>query len=756
MDKPATSPIALDKHKLTRVPSAHSTTSSSLITSAWTAREYNGKHASQKRRACNECRQQKLRCDLANDQPSQEQQPQQPPITSCSRCVKLRLACKVDETFQRTRKRKRSTDFQEEIADLKKQLHWFQRQHGVPQMSPGNGNGPGDETPDRSAPGRISASPVAMKIAGGGGGIGSGVAGGALETKRTPSLVNNGLLPPPERSSTSPAGQPNGAAGGGGQVLLSEAEAIVTRPHEHELEAPSSAATALASRPRSVGNGAVTLREGEIERLYDAYFALYHDTMPIIDPNISAQQYCEMSPLLFWCIMAVASRRSVEHPTLLYSLAQPVMDLLWKAIRSVPHSPVLVQSILLICTWPFPTSSSATDPSYVLVHTAVSAAVQMGLHRPQHQQDFGKYRLKLTDKDIAARINLWTACNIVAQGTSLGVGLQSPAYLQDWSSLTQSSSKLYADLPKNIRQVLQTELFRDKVISALANDSFLNGATITKPTHERLPLYKLLERDWNLLNAGLDTSSALIRYHTISARLHLQAFFLFDDPASEEYDQRILSLIATASWLIQHLLDTETQTPPGFMPYCSFHAYQSLPLAGFVLLKVVRSEYFADLISHELLTARFLLENCIRLMRVMSVSDNDLALRLSDVLAYLYKHPNPRVVCGEGRGALMLEIQSRLSMSIVFDSLWRWRDQFRERQRAGVAAARKEVDAAVTVGGGGGIIGGEGQEMLGGGNGVDAADLNFHEAMQDLPALFQFDDNEGFPGSEDLYFDWFR
>ena len=113
------------------------------------------------------------------------------------------------------------------------------------------------------------------------------------------------------------------------------------------------------------------------------------------------------------------------------------------------------------------------------------------------------------------------------------------------------------------------------------------------------------------------------------------------------------------------------------MPYCSFYAYQSLPLAGFVLLKVVRSEHFAELISHEIATARYLLESCIRLMRVMSVSDNDLALRLSDVLAYLYNHPNPRVVNAEGRAALQLNIQSRLSLSIVFDSLWRWRDQFR-------------------------------------------------------------------------------
>ena len=358
---------------------------SPILGTAWTAREYNGKHASQKRRACNECRQQKLRCDLANDQDLS--------VTACARCVKLGLDCKVDETFQRTRKRKRSTDFQDEIADLKRQLSQYHHHNDPSRSTPSNG--PGDETPDRSAPGRISASPVTIKSKG-------------FEAKRTPSLMNNGLLPPAEPDGTSPVlVQRNGRR---------ESESIATRPHQHELEAPTNESRTPASRPRSLANGAVTLSEVAIEHLYCTYFDFYHHTLPILDPETPAQQCCEMSPLLFWCIMSVGARRSREHSALLTTMAQPVMDLLWKAVRSVPHSPVLVQSILLLCTWPFPTSSSATDPSYVLSHTAVSAAVQMGLHRPQQQQDFTKYRLSLTHKDINFRTTIWAACNIVAQG----------------------------------------------------------------------------------------------------------------------------------------------------------------------------------------------------------------------------------------------------------------------------------------------------------------------------------------------------
>jgi transcriptional regulatory protein LEU3 len=375
MNQPGPDPVESSIH----VPPTRNT--SALLSSAWTAREYNGRHASQKRRACNECRQQKLRCDLGEGTGA--------PIIRCSRCVKLNLDCKVDETFQRTRKRKRSQDFEEEIKSLKKQLEQYQ--HSAPfSQSPDQNSGPGDETPDRSAPGRLSGSPAAHRAS-----IG--------HTQRTPSLVNNGLLPPAETAILSPT------------TDRSELVGNTTRPHEHELEAPPEVAKAPISRPRSLGQGAVVLDETEIEKLYNVYLEYYHACLPILDLEIPAQRYAEASPLLFWVIMSVASRRSKTDPTLLSRLSQPVTDLLWKAVRSVPHSMALVQSILLLCTWPFPTSSSATDPSYVLIHTAISASIQIGLHRPQHPQDFAKYRVRLTDKDVATRITVWTVCNITAQ-----------------------------------------------------------------------------------------------------------------------------------------------------------------------------------------------------------------------------------------------------------------------------------------------------------------------------------------------------
>ena len=166
-----------------------------------------------------------------------------------------------------------------------------------------------------------------------------------------------------------------------------------------------------------------------------------------------------------------------------------------------------------------------------------------------------------------------------------------------------------------------------------------------------------------------------MRFHLLAARLHLHAFYLFDEPVSSGYVERILALFATASSLIEHTLNYDLEET-SFTPYCSFYAYQSFMCASFVLLKVLRSEYYSDLTSQTITTTKRLFNSSITALRKMSVSNNDLPGRLSDVLAYLYSHPNPRVVCSEGEAALQLSIQSRLSMSIVYDSLWRWRDQF--------------------------------------------------------------------------------
>lgn len=407
-----------------------------------------------KRRACNECRQQKLRCELANiEDPAS--------TATCSRCSKLGLDCRIDESFKRTRKRRRSVDFEQEIANLKQQLSQYERLTG-------------------DKPNTIPQTTVILDD--------------TITNDGFATTIPNGISP------ISPDNTVPGAT---------------TRPHEHEVHPRPDSATPrsvpVSVQPRSLGN--LTVSVDEANELFRVYFTYYHPFLPVLDPSQSSQTCYETFPLLFWAIIGVAARRHT-NVTLLASLAETVPDLMWKTIRSVPHSLSMIESLLLLVAWPFPTSSSATDPSYMLSGIAVHASLQLGLHRPMHQQDFTKYRVNLNQDQVAHRLAIWTACNIIAQSVSIGVGLGAPAHLHDWASVFASSSKSSPHLPEPLRQMLQVERFRNEVIEAIAMNA--TDENMVRPIKERLAIYRLFENNLAKLEADLGPVNGKYLYAQIN------------------------------------------------------------------------------------------------------------------------------------------------------------------------------------------------------------------------------------------------
>lgn len=146
-----------------------------------------------------------------------------------------------------------------------------------------------------------------------------------------------------------------------------------------------------------------------------SYILHYHPYLPFLDPGTTIHEYYESSELLFWSIISVAARRLQSHPTLLQKLARSVTDLLWKTLRSIPYSLRAVQSLIILCTWPFPTSSSTADPTYMLAGMMVQLGTQMGLHRALSAEDFVKVPLHLSMYEYSEWIKTWESCNIVAQ-----------------------------------------------------------------------------------------------------------------------------------------------------------------------------------------------------------------------------------------------------------------------------------------------------------------------------------------------------
>ena len=138
----------------------------------------------------------------------------------------------------------------------------------------------------------------------------------------------------------------------------------------------------------------------------------------MLDPSLSPDNYYSLSPVLFWAIISVAARRYEDEPGLMASLSTPVSTLVWSSIPMLPNSIGLIQAILLLCNWPFPTSVFSTDPSFILISCAKSAAMQMGVHRPENVQDYSRIKRRLSPKEVTEAVKAWSAIYITSQGSA--------------------------------------------------------------------------------------------------------------------------------------------------------------------------------------------------------------------------------------------------------------------------------------------------------------------------------------------------
>ncbi|KIW32183.1 hypothetical protein, variant 1 [Cladophialophora immunda] len=603
-----------------------------------------------KPKACNNCRQQKLRCELTKlDTPSSN---------ACSRCQRLELDCRVDDTFKRTRKRKISAELEQEINKLKRQLSVYE----------------GNVVTDSAAP--AVPDPAALSLAEGVGLHGDKDRSANEDPEDLSDPLTNRIF-----STTVPGGMSPDSPDG------SCLPGATTIPKSGLLDSGStSRGKVIASRNLRD----IELSSDVINDLFRIYFSHYHAYLPFLDPGVSPAQYYDNSTLLFWSIISVASRRYQSDPTLLTRLARAVTDLLWKSLQTIPHSLGVIQSLVLLCTWPFPTSSSTTDPTYMLSGMIIQLSIQMGLHRPRSPLDFTKFRVKLSPREIEERQRAWIAGNVVTQSISFGVGLPTPAQLCDWSIVASSLEGSWID--EDLHAHLRCASTCNRISQALTSNA--SDPTGLLSTRERVPLYTIFKQEIVDLENSRVWTTANTAFYLHVVKLHLHAFYLLDDPPALGYLERIITLYSTATAMIEHVRDRDSQSH-GFLQFCPLFCYEAFLCAAFILLKVVKNDYFAAIIDAGL--GKKLINFSVSALRKMSVANNDLPGRLSDVLAYLWTHPNPSILGGSGIDGLQLKVRSRMSMSVVYDSLWRWREQFRTEVESAESQDLNN-DAAATAG----------------------------------------------------------
>jgi hypothetical protein len=157
----------------------------------------------------------------------------------------------------------------------------------------------------------------------------------------------------------------------------------------------------------------VTIAPIVIDELFKNYFEEFHFFLPMLDRNVTPNEYYQRSTFLFWAIIGTASRNFARDPTLLDCLGDKILNL---ALMSLRHPSVsTIKGLLLVMTWPLPRAAGSTDVTYAISGSLLHMAIQIGLHIPTSSQDFSRVKVNLSDYEIAKRAELWGYCVLTYQ-----------------------------------------------------------------------------------------------------------------------------------------------------------------------------------------------------------------------------------------------------------------------------------------------------------------------------------------------------
>lgn len=435
----------------------------------------------------------------------------------------------------------------------------------------------------------------------------------------------------------------------------------------------------------------VRLTEDSVNQLFHEFFAYYHPFLPFLSPTQSPDQYFQQHSLLFWSIISVAARRYSADTHLLTSISGPLTRLLWSTIGDVPSSYFVVKALCLLCTWPLPTSTTSADPTHILCGVMMKVATGIGLHRPNHSQDFSRVSVDLNKEQLHDRVQTWAVCNIVAQ--SIGTGYGQPAStLYDWTLAVRRGEDGPFRLTPELEARLQVERFCDKVSKEMySNASDPRGVA---GDEHRAMLMRVYRKDFNELQASILSQhlGPIVNLHMRAAALHLRLAGFFDSSTTPGYIDDLMGLWRATTSFLDNILEVDKVTSPGqnspgqILLYATNYIQQMLIAAGFALLKLMRS-FFSKTIDFD--RGRNLFHQTINAIRATSVVNNDLQWRLAELMVQMWNgarldnnqsfdnDDSPLLI----DDTLQLKVRCRHSMSLVFDSVWRWREEYQAQGR---------------------------------------------------------------------------
>ncbi|OAL18756.1 hypothetical protein AYO22_10450 [Fonsecaea multimorphosa] len=293
--------------------------------------------------------------------------------------------------------------------------------------------------------------------------------------------------------------------------------------------------------------------------------------------------------------------------------------------------------------------------SHIFSGAAVNLAMQNGLHVLGVGQDFARVRLNNNEEEKISRARLWIYCIITAQSASYCDGL-----LPWMISSSADFDKYQTAMAHVIPPVLQ---YRER-IHHIATD-MISAVVRTGVTQRGSKNDAALEMLIELYDKEL--SRVIVPTSDDFAHLEIVSFYFFTQTISTK-PMHLIKIYDDAVNAIEHATFIQD-----FALVCTFYFHRMLLLAAFCILKILRSDMNSavDARAGERAYFKFIL-----LLKEASVQHDDICSRGAGILTQLWASDNIFKRADGGRDSLSLRIQSRLTMSVVFDCHWWWREEF--------------------------------------------------------------------------------
>ena len=159
------------------------------------------------------------------------------------------------------------------------------------------------------------------------------------------------------------------------------------------------------------------------------------------------------------------------------------------------------------------------------------------------------------------------------------------------------------------------------------------------------------------------------------SRLQLRTFHLYNNLVMSDL-QSLNELYQAACSVIESM--NRLDVCLNLTSYCTSYLGRMTMLAAFTLLKLSKSSFARFFNKGNLKISYF---SAISLTQRISVQNNDLPAKTAQVLTQLWTSKALSSEEGGSEVSLALRIRTRLSMSLVHDCLWWWREEFGGRPR---------------------------------------------------------------------------